>query len=352
MAFALELEKILAIVGPSTVTGEGPAVFTGVASLSEAGSADVSFLGNDKYRAQVATSRAGAIFLPLDYEGVPQPGQIYIRLEKPSSALAAVCRVIEGLLWPNPRAGVHASAVVAADAVLGAGVHIGPLAVVESGASIGAGTVLEARAYVGRNASVGADCRLGVGTTVGDYCQLGNRVRLQPGAVIGSDGFGYETVAGAHIKVPQVGYVMLEDDVEIGANSTVDRARFSVTRVGRGTKVDNLVQIAHNVVIGSHCIIVAQAGIAGSSTLEDYVVLGGQAAVSGHLRIGKGVRVGGQSAIIADVEPGAVLLDSPAIPFGKAMRIIALKHRLPDLFKKVDHLEKQLAQCAQSPSEQ
>ena len=221
--------------------------------------------------------------------------------------------------------------------------HIGPLVVVEAGARIGDGTVLEARTFVGRGVTVGRDCVLKPGAVVSDFCTLGDRVILQPGAVIGADGFGYETVSGEHRRVPQVGSVVLEDDVEIGANTAIDRARFSVTRVGKGTKVDNLVQIAHNVVIGRHCLIVSQAGIAGSTTLEDHVVLGGQVGLAGHLRIGKGAKVGAQAGVLADVEPGAVMLDAPAVPFGLAKRLMVLKQRLPELFKKVETIEKQLA---------
>ncbi len=348
MAFTLEFGKLLDVVGPCAVEGAGVTSLSGIASLAEAGPGDLSFLGNDKYREQVPQTRAGVVLLPPGYQGSPARGQVFIRVEKPSYALALVCGVIERMLWPGARPGVHASAVVADGVVIPADASVGPLAVVESGAVIGAGCVLAARAHVGRHAILGADCHVGVGACVGDYCRLGARVRLQPGAVIGSDGFGYETVSGEHLKVPQIGHVLLEDDVEIGANTTIDRARFSVTRVGKGTKVDNLVQIAHNVVIGRHCMIVAQAGIAGSTTLEDYVVIGGQVGLAGHILVGKGVRIGAQAGVMSDVAAGAILLDSPAIPFGLAKRLMVLKHRLPDLFKKVDSLEKQLAEIAAS----
>jgi UDP-3-O-[3-hydroxymyristoyl] glucosamine N-acyltransferase len=167
-------------------------------------------------------------------------------------------------------------------------------------------------------------------------------VRLQPGVVIGSDGFGYEFVAGHHEKVPQVGSVLVDDDVEIGANSTLDRARFSRTVVGEGTKIDNLVQVAHNVVIGKHCLVCSQAGISGSTTLEDFVVLGGQAGLGGHITIGKGAKAGGQAGITADVAPGAFVNGTPAIPFQLERRIAILNQRLPDLFKRVDALEAQV----------
>lgn len=351
MAFSLELEKLLAIVGPARTEGEGAPVVTGLAALTEAGPSDLAFLGNDKYRDQVPATKAGVVLLPADYAGSPAPGQVFVRVEKPSFALALVCGVIESQLWPKPAPGIHPSAVIAPDATLAEGVSVGPQAVVDSGAVIGPGSVLAARVHVGRHARVGADCRLASGSHVADYCVLGDRVTLQPGAIVGSDGFGYETIAGAHVKIPQIGNVVLGDDVEIGANATLDRARFSVTRIGKGTKVDNLVQIAHNVEVGRHCFIVAQAGIAGSTRLGDYVVIGGQVGLAGHIRVGDRVRIGAQAGVIADVETGAVLLDSPAIPFGLAKRLMVLKQRLPDLFKKVESLEKQLSEtaAAQSP---
>ena len=180
------------------------------------------------------------------------------------------------------------------------------------------------------------------GCVVEAECVLQNRVRLQPGVVIGSDGFGYEFIKGRHEKVPQIGNVVIEDDVEIGANSTIDRARFSQTLIGEGTKIDNLVQVAHNVVIGKHCILCAQVAIAGSSTLEDYVILGGQSAVAGHLTVGKGAKAGGQAGISGDLAPGVFVNGTPAIPYMLERRIAVLQHRLPNLFRRVDALEEQL----------
>jgi len=199
---------------------------------------------------------------------------------------------------------------------------------------------LQASVYVGQDAQVGAGCWLMPGVVLAAACVLGDRVRLQPGVIIGSDGFGYEFVAGRHEKIPQIGTVVIGDDVEIGANSTLDRARFSRTTVGEGTKIDNLVQIAHNVVIGKHCILCSQVGISGSTTLEDYVVLGGQAGIGGHITIGKGTKAGGQTGIAYDVPPGSYLNGTPAIPYMLERRLQILHQRLPDLFKRVEVLEK------------
>jgi UDP-3-O-[3-hydroxymyristoyl] glucosamine N-acyltransferase len=180
------------------------------------------------------------------------------------------------------------------------------------------------------------------GCVIGAECSLGDRVRLQPGVVLGSDGFGYETVKGRHEKVPQVGSVVIENDVEIGANSTVDRARFSRTVIGEGTKIDNLVQIGHNVVIGKHCILCAQVGISGSTTLEDYVLIGGQAGIGGHITLGKGTKVGGQTGLAYDSAPGSYVNGTPAIPYMLERRLQILHQRLPDLFKRVEFLEQKI----------
>ena len=170
-------------------------------------------------------------------------------------------------------------------------------------------------------------------------CVLGSRVRLQPGVIVGSDGYGYNTVNGRHQKIPQLGNVVLEDDVEIGAGCTIDRARFSQTRIGEGTKLDNLVHVGHNVVIGKHCLIVAQVGIAGSTVIGDNVVIGGQAGLSGHLRIGAGAKIGGGAGVTRDLEPGAAVWGTPAIPFLTAQKVGVLQKRIPELFRRVDRLE-------------
>lgn len=328
------------ITGARRTAGTTTRVVTDIASLEKARPGDLSFLGNAKYKSQVPGSAATALLLPLDYAGEPGPEQVFLYVDNPSAALARVCARIEQSLWPKPAPGIHPSAVVAATAKVDASAHVGPLCVVEEGAAIGAGSVLQASVFVGREATIGANCFLMPGVVVAAACVLGQRVRLQPGVVIGSDGFGYEFVNGRHEKVPQVGTVVIEDDVEIGANSALDRARFSRTVVGEGTKIDNLVQIAHNVVIGKHCILCSQVGISGSTTLEDYVVLGGQAGVGGHITIGKGSKAGGQTGIAFNVGPGSYLNGTPAIPYMLERRLQVLHQRLPDLFKRVEALEK------------
>ncbi|SDS31229.1 UDP-3-O-(3-hydroxymyristoyl)glucosamine N-acyltransferase [Opitutus sp. GAS368] len=340
MQVAYTPAEIAAIVGAQRTAGSTTDPIRDIASLTAARAGDLSFLGNAKYRAQVGASTATALLLPLDYTGEPRPGQVFLFVENPSVALAKVCARIEAALWPKPAPGVHRSAVVASTARVDATAHVGPLCVVEDDAVVGPGSVLQASVFVGRGARVGEGCYLMPGVVLGASCSLGQRVRLQPGVVIGSDGFGYEFVNGRHEKIPQIGVVVIGDDVEIGANSTLDRARFSRTVVGEGTKIDNMVQIAHNVIIGKHCILCAQVGISGSTTLEDYVILGGQAGVGGHITLGQGTKAGGQTGIAYDTPPGSYLNGTPAIPYLLERRLQVLHQRLPDLFKRVEALEK------------
>ncbi|TAF19159.1 MAG: UDP-3-O-(3-hydroxymyristoyl)glucosamine N-acyltransferase [Verrucomicrobia bacterium] len=338
MTTSFTIAELAALTGAEAVEGAIAGPITGVAALAEATAADLSFLGNAKYADAVAASRAGAILVPVAFAGKPAAGQAFLRVANPSYALALFCGVLEARLWPRPPAGIHATAVVAASAKIDPSAHVGPLCVIGEGAVVAAGAVLEARCHVGPRASVGADSWLKPGVVVGDYCVLGARCRIQSGAVIGSDGFGYEPVNGEIRRIPQIGNVVLEDDVEVGANSTLDRARFSQTVVGRGTKIDNLVQIAHNVRIGRQCLITAQVGIAGSTTLGDHCVLGGQSGVAGHLTLGDRVKLGAQTGLFEDVPADGFMNGTPAVPFGLERRLVVLSRRLPDLFKKVDSL--------------
>jgi UDP-3-O-[3-hydroxymyristoyl] glucosamine N-acyltransferase len=340
MQVAYTPAEIAVIVGAQRITGGTSRTIGDIASLAQAVPGDLSFLGNAKYKAQVPECGASAILVPLDYAGEPRPDQVYLYVANPSVALALVCARIEQLLWPKPPSGIHPSAVVAPTAKIAPSAYVGPLCVIEAGVTIGAGSVVQASVFVGMDAQIGEDCWIAPGCLIASRCSLAHRVRLQPGAVIGSDGFGYELVEGRHIKLPQIGTVVLENDVEIGANSTLDRARFSRTVVGEGTKVDNLVQIAHNVIIGKHCIIVSQTGISGSTTLEDYVVLGGQAGIGGHITIGRGTKVGGQTGVASNLPPGTYVNGTPAIPYMLERRLQILHQRLPDLFKRVEALEK------------
>ncbi len=348
MQVAYRPEDIAAIVSPTRTAGRTTETIRDLASLKAARPGDLSFLGNPKYRAEVASTQASLVLVPADYAGEPQANQVFFWVENPSVALARLCARLEQTLWPKPAPGVHPTAYVAPDAQVSPQATVGPLCVVESGAVVGAGTYLEGQVHIGRHARIGDHCWIMPGGVVGAHCEVQHRVRLQPGVVIGSDGFGYEFVNGRHEKVPQVGIVIVENDVEIGANSTVDRARFSRTVIGEGSKLDNLVQVGHNVVIGKHCILCAQVGIAGSTTLEDYVVLGGQAGVGGHITLGKGTKAGGQSGIASNTAPGSYLNGTPAIPYMLERRLAILHQKLPDLFKRIEFLEEHLKKASAS----
>jgi UDP-3-O-[3-hydroxymyristoyl] glucosamine N-acyltransferase len=342
MEIAFAPEEIADIVQPRQRRGATTETVRGIASLSAARPGDLSFLGNPKYRPQVAATHASVVLIPADYPGEPGPNQLYFVVESPSVALARLCARIEQALWPKPAPGIHPSASVAPGAVVPASATVGPLCVVESGAVLGARTYLQGHVFVGRAARIGDDCWLMPGTVVATECVLGDRVRLQPGAIVGSDGFGYDFVGGRHEKQPQVGGVTIGSDVEIGANTTIDRGRFSNTTVGEGTKIDNLVQVGHNVVIGRHCLIVAQTGISGSTTLEDYVILGGQVGTVGHITVGRGTKVGAQSGINTDLPAGGSYFGNPVLPYMHEQRLTVLRRRLPELFKRVDAIEERL----------
>ena len=342
MSLAFSAAQIAEIVQPLRTLGATGESIRSIAPLDAAAPGDLSFLANPRYREAVAACRASVLLLPADHPGEPPPGQLWLLLDNPSVGLTRICRRLEVLLWPKPAPGIHPGAIVAPDAVVAASATVGPFCVLESGARVGEGTVLQASVFLGRAAVVGRDCWLGAHTVVAQECVLGDRVRLQPGAIIGADGFGYETVQGRHEKIPQIGNVVLGDDVEIGANTTIDRARFSHTVVGEGTKIDNLVQIGHNCIIGRHCLLVAQVGIAGSTTLGDYVVMGGQAGVVGHLHLGSYSQVGAQSGINQDLPPRSAVSGTYALPHLLEQKFQILRRRLPDLFRRVDRLEAQL----------
>ncbi len=340
MRFAFPPELIRERVQPQEVLGRLEAPVTGVATLQEASPGDLAFLGNPKYKADVSTTEASVVLLPADWKGDgPRDGQAFLLVENPSLALARVCALVEQALWPAVEPGRHPTALIDPEADVAESACIGPFCVVEAGARVGEGAYLQSHVFVGREAQIGEGTRLMSHVVVAGYCRLGKRVRIQPGAVIGGDGFGYEPSPEGVERLPQVGIVVLEDDVDIGANTTIDRARLGMTRVGTCTKVDNLVMIAHNVTIGKGSFIISQVGISGSCMIGDGVILAGQVGLTGHLKIGDGARIGAQSGINYDIDPKAYVRGSPARPFHLEMRLEVLKQRLPDLFKRVEKLE-------------
>jgi UDP-3-O-[3-hydroxymyristoyl] glucosamine N-acyltransferase len=342
MQFSFTPDQIAAIVQPRAVRGATAVLIQGISALRTARPGDLSFLGHPRYKTDVAGTQASLVLVSPEYVGEPRSGQLYFVVEQPSVALARLCARIEHALRPPVTPGVHPSAIVAAGAEVDASASIGPLCVIEAGAHIGARADIQAAVYVGRNVIIGEDCQLMSGVRLYADSELGRRVRVHANAVVGSDGFGYEYVGGRHEKVPQIGKAVIEDDVEIGAGSTIDRARFGRTVIGEGTKIDNLVQVGHNVIIGRHCILCAQVGISGSVVIEDYVVLAGQVGVGGHITIGRGAKVGGGAGVASDLAAGSSVNGSPAIPLMLERRIAVLKQRLPELFHRVDALEEQV----------
>jgi UDP-3-O-[3-hydroxymyristoyl] glucosamine N-acyltransferase len=316
---------------------DGELEIDGVASLLEARSGDVTFYGNPRYLSHLRASRATAVIVQRGFE--EKIGPVLLKVDNPSAAFAlAVANFAPAEYQVAP--GIHPSAVVASTAVLGNGVSIGPLAVVEDNVAIGAGTKIGGGCYLGREASLGEGCTIHPNVTIRERCTLGDRVIVQPGAVIGSCGFGYELQDGKHVKIPQTGIVEIGNDVEIGANTTIDRARFGRTVIGEGSKIDNLVQIAHNVQIGSHTIICAQVGIAGSTRVGSHVTLAGQVGLAGHIEIGDKAVIGAQSGLSKNVPAGDMVIGAPAKPMKEWKQNNFYISQLGKLYERVKELEK------------
>jgi UDP-3-O-[3-hydroxymyristoyl] glucosamine N-acyltransferase len=322
------------------VEGNGTAQVSDVSGLGGAVAGDVTFLTDRKLAPLAAQTAATALLAPDGLALAGGPPAI-IRVPDVEAALNELSAIFAPPAF-RPPAGVHATAVVAADADIASDASVGPCAVIESGARVGSGSVIGPQVYVGRNAAVGENCVLHAGVKLGDRCSVGNRVVLHFGVAIGADGYGYVFRDGAHQKVPQIGRVEIGDDVEIGANATVDRARFGVTRVGRGTKIDNLVMVAHNVQIGQHCIITAQCGMAGSVTMGNYVTVGAQSGFRDHLRIGDGSRVAASSAVKDDIPPGTDVLGVPAGEARHQARLYAVREKLPQMARELRELKKRI----------
>jgi UDP-3-O-[3-hydroxymyristoyl] glucosamine N-acyltransferase len=347
------LAELAARVGGEP-TGDGALVLEGVAPLEEAGPAQVSFFSNRKYRKAFEASRAGVVIVEPGTE-VP-PGRAVLRVPNAYLAFARVSTLFHPPAAAVP--GIAPEAVVHPSARVHPSAQVMPLASVGPGAEVGAGTVLHPGVHLGEGARVGAGCLLYQNVVVRERCQVGDRVILQPGCVIGSDGFGFaldmegEGAGPRHLKVPQVGVVVVEDDVEIGANSCVDRATLGVTRVCRGAKIDNLVQVAHNVVVGPLSILAAQVGISGSTRLGMGVVAWGQAGIIGHLTIGDRANIAAQAGLARDLEPGERVAGSPAIDEVRWARNAAVQDRLLEMRRELRELSKKVAALEQAAKEE
>ena len=326
------------------VIGDEAAEIQGVASIEEASPAEIAFLVHPRYRSYLGTFKAGAIIIGRDIPIQPfsKSGKNFLQVSQPYVAFAKILQLFN----PLPRYGGEISSLASIDptAVLAEQVTVFPQVYVGKGVRVHRGTVLFPGVFLGDGVEVGEDCVLHPRVTVREGCRIGNRAILHAGAVIGADGFGYAGEGRERVKIPQVGIVVIEDDVEIGANTTVDRATLGRTVIGRGTKIDNLVQIAHNVVVGQYSVIAAQAGIAGSTKIGNEVVLAGQVGVVNHVEIGDKAKIGPQSGIPRSVPSGALLSAGlEAQPHQQWLRVMALLPRLPKLWSTVQRLEGKMA---------
>jgi UDP-3-O-[3-hydroxymyristoyl] glucosamine N-acyltransferase len=342
--------QLARLVGGQILAGRDDVSVAGVAALEDATPNDATFFGNERYLPALRQSKAGVALVPADFSEPLSGVGAVVGVANPSLAFAAVVAALQPPL-PRHAPGLHPTAVISPAAKLGRDVSIQPYAVIEDGAEIGEGAFIGAHSFVGRESRIGSATLIHPHVTIRERVTIGVRCVVHSGAVIGGDGFGFETVDGQHVKVPQVGGVEIGDDVEIGAAVTIDRARFGMTRIGQGTKIDNLVQIAHNVVIGPHCLIVAQAGISGSTRLGEYVVLAGQVGVVGHITLGDRATVGAQSGVSKSVPAGAKMFGSPAEPMMEAAESLARVRRLPKLIERVKQLEAEVASLKQQLGE-
>ena len=320
------------------VVGDPATVLKGFAPADRAQSGDLTFAENETYFARAEQSAASAII--MDGPFTSASGKVLIKV---ANARVAFARVLP-LFFPEPEfpPGVHPTAVVSTSAQVDPTAYVGPYCVLGDNVKISARCVLHGANHIGPDCRLGEEVVLFPNAIIYHGCELGNRVRIHSGTVVGSDGFGYVPDGGVHRKVPQIGNVIIHDDVEVGANVTIDRGALGATIIGKGTKIDNLVQIGHNVVIGENCLVVAQAGIAGSTKLGNYVILGGQVGLAGHLKIGNKVSVSAQSGVMHDIPDGETWLWTPARPNRQAKRQMIAIQQLPDLLRRVAELERKL----------
>jgi UDP-3-O-[3-hydroxymyristoyl] glucosamine N-acyltransferase len=342
----MKLSEIAAIVGGETAGG-GDCEIRRLAKIEEAGAGDITFLANPKYRKHLATTAASAVLIsPSDAAEIPP--------DRPSPLLAvcvadpylAFVRLID-VFYPeaaHPVPGIHATAVLGKGSVTGTGVSIGAHAVIGERCSLGDGAVIGAGAVIGDDVTVGSRSTIGANVTVREQCRVGNNVMIHPGTVIGSDGFGFAPQPdGTYKKIPQRGIVVIEDDVEIGANCTIDRATLGETRIETGVKLDNLIQIAHNVVVGRHTVIAAQTGISGSTRIGEYCAIAGQVGFVGHVHIAEHTTIGAQSGIHKGIsEPGKTWFGYPARPIQEQLRIEGAIRQLPELLRTIRDLQKRI----------
>ncbi len=335
----ITLKEIARCIG-GTVTGDEEIVITGIAGIREACEGDITFLANSRYLPLLNTTRASAVIVPPDVSGVSKP---VIRTANPSLAFSKLIEQMTPQDTSRP-VGIHPSAVVGENVKLGKNVALGPCVVVENNAVVGDNTVICAGSFIGHHTAIGSDTLIYPNVSVREHVSIGSRVIIHSGTVIGSDGFGFVTVEGKHQKIPQVGTVQVGNDVEIGANVAIDRARFSTTVIADGTKIDNLVQIAHNVMVGENSLIVAQAGISGSTVIGRNVTIAGQAGLVGHIKIGDEAIIAAQAGVTKSVAAGTLVSGYPARPHETAKKVNACVQNLPRLYEEITQLKKRIAE--------
>jgi UDP-3-O-[3-hydroxymyristoyl] glucosamine N-acyltransferase len=328
----------LAALVQGTVVGDGDLVINAARPLGEAQLGDITFLENDKHALLLHHCRASAVVVP---PSLPANGLTFIQVADPLIAFAAIVRHLHGLPEPPPQ-GIDPRAAIHPRAILGEGASIFPFAVVGEGSVIGARCRLHSGAVVGRFCRLGDDVAIYANAVLYDGTVLGNRVIVHSNAVLGADGFGYRLHDGQHVKVPQLGHVEIGDDVEIGACTTIDRGTFQATRIGAGTKIDNLVQVGHNCQVGKHNLFVSQMGIAGSCTTGDYVVVAGQVGIADHLHIGSRAVIGAKAGVPRDVPEGQRVLGSPATPEREQKRILMTLEKLPEMRRDLQRVKRHL----------
>ena len=341
----MKLSELARKLGTERV-GPGDPEITGIAGIHEAVEGDITFVTDERHLKELELTHASAVIVPLSVAEVRLPA---IKSRSPRFLFAQVLGIFHAQR-PAPT-GISDRAAIAATAIIGKDPSIHPCSVVSEGARIGDRVTLYPGAFVGAGSVIGDDCVIHSNVSIREGVTIGNRVIIHANTVIGSDGFGFVTESGKHHKIPQVGGVIIEDDVEFGSGCAIDRATLGNTVIKQGTKLDNMVHIAHNVTIGEHCLLAGQVGIAGSATIGNYVVMGGQVGIGDHVTVGDRVMVGGGSAITKDVAPGQVLAGYYAIPLREWLKVQALLPKLPDMKKRLNDIEKRLQECAERISE-
>ncbi len=323
-----------------TLVGDGAVRITGINSIRQAREGELTFLSDRRYNQYLDQTQASAILVTRDITSSPRP---IIQVDDPYAAMQTVLK-LEDVQPLDAFSGVHPTAIVDPSARVDGVTSIGPYAVIGSNVELGVDSVVHAGVFIGAGSRIGADALIYPNVTIRERVTIGARCIIHPGAVIGADGFGFNHVDGRHEKIPQMGTVRIGDDVEIGANTAIDRATFGETVVGTGTKVDNFVQIGHNCEIGNHCIICGNAGIAGSAIIADYVVVGAGAGLNGHIEIGAGAMIGGYSGVTRSLKAGEVVFGYPAVELERSKRMHAALRQLPDALKRLRALEQRMSE--------